>query len=253
MVATEVASRSRGSALKAALVLVVAAVAAYAIFPGVRAVFDQQLDKVGGWNDEARRHDPVGFIDYSIGKLTENVSKFGEVKTDLVVAKAKLQKIHDDSQSKVTFASKELETFKAAYKDAAAGKSWPVTLAGRTYDEAQLKQQVNVFLTQRTSYEMSAKQAADGAASAGKREMDVLARVTESKAKLELLKTQRELVKVAKLTAETEALLAEVNEVLLQNEAATAANPVLTVEEMMKQNESGSAASNANVDAFLNG
>lgn len=257
-VATNVASKARGRTLQLLIAVIALAAGAYFLLPGFRAKVDSQLDKVGGWNEEARRHDPVGFIDFSIAKLETNIGKFNEVKGSLAVAKAKLAKLHEDNQSKLAFAGKQLDEFKAAFKKATgsapeAGSGWPIEIAGKSYGEADLKQQVNLLLNQRGSFESVLKQTQSGLDATTKREMEIVGRVTESKAKLDLLKTQRELVKVAKLTADTEKLMGEVHDVLVENEALSAENPVRTVEELMKQAEAGSSTSNANVDAFLNG
>lgn len=246
-------ARQRGSAAKLLLIVIVAGVVAYFVLPGFRTAVDSKIEQVGGWNDDARRKDPVGFIDYSIQKLTDNVAKFGAVKGDLALAKAKLQKMHDDNTAKLAFAGKQLDELKTAYKEASGGKGWPVSLAGKSYDEAQLKQQVSLLLSQKGAFETVLQQTASGLETTTRRESEIVGRVTESKAKLDLLKTQKELVKVSQLTAATEKLLGEVHDVLVQNEAMTAENPVRTVEELMKQAESGASSANANVDAFLNG
>ncbi len=247
------ASNSSGRTLQLLLVVIALGVGGYYLLPGLRTRVDQQLEKVGGWNDAARRHDPVGFIDFSITKLETNIGKFDEVKGSLAIAKVQLAKLHEQNASKLAFAGKQLDEFKGAFKAATGGKGWPVDLAGKSYSEADLKQQVNLLLNQKSSFESVLKQTQSGLDATGKREMEIVGRVTESRAKLDLLKTQRELVKVAKLTADTEKLLGEVHDVLIENEALSAENPVRTVEELMKQAESGSSTSNANVDAFLNG
>ncbi|MBM4016228.1 MAG: hypothetical protein FJ293_14860 [Planctomycetes bacterium] len=246
-------ARQRGSAAKLVLIVLAAGVAAYFILPKFKTAVDQKIEEVGGWDDAARKHDPVGFIDYSIGRLDDNIQKFSAVKGDLALAKAKLQKLHDDNQAKLGFAGKQLDELKTAYKDATGGKGWPVQLAGQAYDEGQLKQQVSLLLSQKGAFESVLKQTTSGLETTTRREAEIVGRVAESKAKLDLLRTQKELVKVNQLTADTERLLGEVHDVLVQNEAMTAENPVRTVEELMKQAESGSSTANANVDAFLNG
>ncbi len=246
-------ARQRGSATKLVLIVLAAGVAAYFVLPGFRTKVDSKIEEIGGWNDAARKQDPVGFIDYSIGKLEDNIAKFGSVKGDLALAKAKLQKLHDDNTAKLSFAGRQLGELKSAFKEASAGKGWPVELAGQSYDEGQLKQQVSLLLSQKGAFESVLKQTAAGLETTTRREAEIVGRVSESKAKLDLLRTQKELVKVNQLTADTERLLGEVHDVLVQNEAMTAENPVRTVEELMKQAESGSSTANANVDAFLNG
>ena len=181
MTTSEISSPQRGSAMRALLVLIVAGAAVYYFFPGVRTSVNQQVDKIGGWNEEARRADPVGFIDYSIGELQKNIDKFGSVKGDLALAKAKLQKLHDDNTAKLSFSGKQLDEFKSAYKEAVGGKGWPATIAGKPYAEAELKQQVNLLLTQKGSFESVTKQTTSGLEITGKREMEIVGRVTESK------------------------------------------------------------------------
>ena len=248
-----VVTRSGNGALKVVLFLVAAGAAAYYFVPNFRTKVNQQVDKLVGWNEEAIRKDPVGFIDHAISTLEKNIAKFDLMKSDLAVAKAKIQQLHESNGDKLSFASKQLDEFKDAYKEAKEEKEWPAEVAGKEYSELELKQQVGLVLTQKGGYENVAKATQAAFDLAGKREMEVVGGHSESKAKLELLRTQRELVKVNQLTAETEKLLAEVKDVLVQNEALTADTKVRTVEELMKQAESGAVKSNANVDAFLDG
>jgi hypothetical protein len=251
-------SAPRGRALPWVLLLVVAGGGAWLYSAKLRSKVHQQLDRVTGWDAEARRDDPVGFIDFSIARLNDNIAKFDDVRRDLALAKGKLQKLHDDNAAKLAFAGKELDAFKASYKEAkgkeaSGGTAWPVAHAGRNYSEADLKSQVNLLLGQKAAYESVLKQTQDGLDTSGRREVEIVGRVTESKAKLDLLKTQRELVRINKLTADTEKLLGDVQEVLVENEALTAQNPVRTVDELMRQAEATNPQANANVDAFLNG
>ena len=247
--------RPSGRVLGFVVVLLALGAAAYFFLPGLRARVDAKFGEVAGWNDEARRSDPVGFIDFSIKKLGDNIDKFEQVRRDLSVQRRKVEELQKGNDTKLAFANKQLDEFKAAYKNAggATGKSWPVTVAGRPYSEAELKQQVNLLLTQRTAYEEVAKISGEASSRTTKSENDVVGRITESKAKLDVLKTQRELVKAAKLTADTEKLMDEVHEILVENEAIAAQSPVRTVDELIKDAERESPAANANVDAFLNG
>lgn len=233
--------------------IVVLGIAAYFLFPGFKSSVDKLHDKHLGWTPEARRKDPVGFMEYSIEKLGDNITKFEQARGDLRVAQAKLEDMKRDNSGKLAFAEKQLVEFKAAYKTATGGKGWPVALAGKNYTESELKQQVTLFLSQKGSYESVVKQIDASIATADKKSLELVNRISESKSKKSILETQKELVKVGQLTAESEKLLSEVNDVLIANQALAEQTSVRTVEEMMKDaGESASSVSNPDTEAFLN-
>jgi phage shock protein A len=243
-----------GSRLIGLVVAVVVIVGgAYFLFPGIRAKIDDVYDKNAGWTDAARKKDPVGFIEYSIGKLDENIGKFDTVKVDLVAAKAKLEDMRRTNQEKHAFAEKQLGLMKTAYQDAKGGKGWPVTMAGKSYSEPELKSQVELLLAQKAGYEATLTQIDQGIKTAEQKQFELVVRINESKSKLELLKTQKELVKINQLNASTEKMMAEVNDVLIRNEAAEAGVNVRTVEELMKDaSKEATARATPKADDFLN-
>jgi hypothetical protein len=224
--------------------------AAYFLIPGFRAKADDLWQKHGGWNEEARKKDPVGFIDYSIKRLDENIGKFDGVKADLMTAKGNLDGMKRSNQEKLAFAEKNLGEFKLAYQSAAGGKGWPVSLAGRSYTESDLKSQVELLLSQKTGYENALAQIDDGLKRAQQKSDELVNRINESKSQLEILKTQRELVKINQLNASTEKMMAEVNEVLVRNEAMQSSSPVRTAEELMRDAKV-SAKTTPKADEFL--
>lgn len=234
--------------------IVVVGAAAYFLFPGIRTKVDSAYDKHLGWgNPEARRKDPVGFMEYSITKLGDNIRKFEEARGNLRVAQAKLEDMKRDNSGKLAFAEKQLVEFKASYKTATGGKGWPVAMAGRNYTEGELKNQVTLLLSQKGSFEKAVKQIDDAVATADRKGLELINRISESKSKLSILETQKELVKVGQVTAESEKILSEVNDVLIANEAMAEKASVRTVEEMMKDaGEAASSVSNPDTEAFLN-
>lgn len=235
------------------VVVVLAGAGAYFLFPGLRTKVNDTVKGWKAWDDEARRKDPVGFIDHARKTLEENVSKFEEARTSLRAASMKLEDMQKEQQGKHAFAEKSLDAFKAAYKEASGGKGWPATVAGRAYKEGELKSQVNVLLSQRDGYAKSLAQIKAALDRAEKSGNEILDRITMSKTQLDVLGTQRELVKVGQLTAETEKMMSQVQDVLRANEALAEKPTVRTVEEMMKDAGEAPGAANPNVDAFLNG
>jgi len=246
------AERTRGRAAAVVLMVLVAGAAAYFFLPGFRTSVRQQIDRVGGWNEEARREDPVGFIDFSIRKLSDGIATFESARGQIAMQRAKLADLTKTNQAKLDFSVKQLDAFRAAYKDATGGKGWPAGVAGKSYSEADLKQQVSLLLTQKSSFEETAKGAGQALDKTTQSEGELVNRITTSKAKLDLLKAQRELVKVARLNAETEKLLDDVHDVLVANDALNTESPIRTVDELMKDATRESGATHANVDAFLN-
>lgn len=239
------------------LVLAVLAIggAAYFFSPGFRAKVDAQYDKVGGWTEEARRNDPVGYIEFSVGKLRDNVAKFEEMGASLRGSKASLEQKKKENENKIAFAEKTLQELKAKFLEVKGGAAkWPVEIAGKPYSEADLKNQVNLFLSQKEGFAGLAAQLEKALATADSKSNEILARISDSKGKLAMLETQKEIVKLNKLTGDTEKLLAQVQDVLVQNEAMVQGSAVRTVEELMRDAGTAAAAAvNPNVDAFLNG
>lgn len=226
---------------------------AYFLFPGVRTKVDEFMDKNAGWNEAARKKDPVGFIEHSIKKLDENISKFDSVKVDLVTAKTKLEEMRRTNAEKHAFAEKQLAAFKAAFQEAKGGKGWPVSMAGKSYSEPELKSQVELLLAEKGGYENALAQIGQGVKAAESKQFELVARINESKSKLEILKTQKELVKINQLNESTEKMMAEVNEVLIRNDQLQSGDTVRTVEELMKDAaKEVSAKSTPKADDFLN-
>jgi hypothetical protein len=235
------------------VVVVLVGVAAYLLIPGVRTKVDETVKGLTSWDAEARRKDPEGFIKYAQGQLTKNIDKFEALRGTLRASSVKLEKEKTTHQAKLAFADKELEGFKTAYKGAKASNTWPVTVAGRPYKEAELRSQVALLLSQRTGFESVVKQMDIGLTQAESKGLELINQISESKAKLSILGAQLELVKLNRLTAESEKLLSEVNDVLLENEALAEKPAVRTVEELMKDAGASPAGGSAAVDSFLNG
>lgn len=217
------------------IALVAIGAVAYFLFPGIRAKIDSTYDKYGGWNEEARKKDPVGFIDYSVGKLDANITKFEGLRSDMRTSRGTLEKMKADNESKIQFNTNKLAEFKAAFKTATETNKWPVDIAGRKYDEKDLRSQVEVFLGEKDTFANVAKQLDQACKDIELKERDINNRITESKSQLGTLKMQREIVKANALSGESEKILAKVQEVIIANDAATAPVVVRTTDEMMKE------------------
>lgn len=234
------------------LVLAVAAIGAvaYFVFPGFRAKVDDIVEKHGGWNEEARRKDPVGFVNYSIKKLDENIAKFEGIRVDVREGKNKLDKMKAENEMKIRFNANNLNEFKVAYKSATDGGKWPVNVAGKGYTEAELKSQVELALSEKATFANVGAQLEKGCKDLEAKEFELVNRITESKANLSALKTQGEILKANKLTAETEKMMSEVQEVLARNDAVNSEVKIRTTEELMKDAKQAAKAT-PKADEFL--
>ena len=234
------------------VVVAILGVIAYFAFPGVRAAIDQQIDRSTGWNDEARRNDPVGFIDYSIAKLDENVVRFEEARRGMAVSRAQLEEKRKENQGRVAFADRQLDAFKAAFQAAEGGKGWPQPIAGKSYGEDELKRQVAQLLSERETFQSLVGQVEKSLAQIDQRQIELVNRITKSKAARDQLTAQREIIKVNKLTSDTEQMLDQAHDVLVANEALAEKPAVRTLDEMMKDEaREAPPASDPKVDAFL--
>jgi phage shock protein A len=235
------------------VVVLLAGVGLYFFSPWFRTKVDDTVAGMQKWDAEARRKNPVGYIEYATKRLETNVEKFENVRTDLAVASAKLKDMKAKNTQKITVADTTLESLKAAYKEAKGGKGWPVKVAEGSYTEATLKSQVNSLLKEKEAFAKVAAQADAGLVKAERSSLEIQNRITESKMQISILATQKELVKMNQLTAESEKLLAQVNDVILENEAAAQRPAVRTVEELMRDTDASTGAASPDVDAFLNG
>jgi phage shock protein A len=234
------------------LVLAVAALGAvaYFVFPQFRTKVDDAIAKHGGWDEASRRKDPVGFVNYSIKKLEDNIAKFDNSRIDIREGKNKLDKMKAENEQKIKFNANNLNEFKAAYKSATEGGKWPVSVAGRSYTEAELKSQVELALSEKATFANVAGQLEKGCKDLEAKEFELVNRITESKSNLSALRTQAEILKANKLTAETEKMMSEVQEVLARNDAVNAEVKIRTTEELMKDAASAAKAT-PKADEFL--
>jgi len=80
--------------LQRALVVVIAVIVCGALLwhfaPGCRQRAADVYEKYGGWTDEARREDPVGFIEYAERKLRAHLAGMQQNTRDLAAARERL-------------------------------------------------------------------------------------------------------------------------------------------------------------------
>jgi len=237
------------------LVVVVAiGVAAWRLLPGLRTKARDVYGKHGGWTEEARRDDPVGFLEYAERKLTRDLAALNTSRGDLAQATQRIAAEQAKTEGLVASATTLGESFRAAYKAAEAAKAWPVEVSGASYSREQLVQQVRLILMQKGNYEQIIGEFKKAADAAKKKAEQLVGQVNRTKATLAILPAKKEIARVNKLTEGIDDVLAKVNDLLGENEDVLSASPIRTVEELAaaKPTTATPAAKlDADVKAFL--
>lgn len=217
-------------------------------FPGLVNKAKNAAESVAGWTEDARKDDPVGYIDYASKELSANLEKFKAAQGKLVETKAQAQAKNKEYQTKhlaaVQLSEDARELFQAAEK-ATDGNGYPVTLLGEQYNRDQLIDQVKGILAERDLYADMTEQFGSVIASLDTEADKLRERVKTTEFHLTKLKAQREIVEIQQMTAEVDGVLAKVDEILGENHQALEYidEPVRTVDELLKDAASGAAKS----------
>ena len=228
--------------------------------PGVRTKLASTVDEYGGWTDDARREDPVGFLEFAEEKMTADLASFQKAKQDLASALQRAQEELDKTEGLRSSAERHSLEFRGAFQSAEASAAFPVSVAGAQYDRDEMISQVRLLLVQRDNYADVAASYRKVLASGDERQGDLDKRILDTKAALTKLGAQKELVRIQKLTQETDELMAQVSELLGENTDALEGldTPVRTVEELLNTDAKGTPVSSSSdaddeVMAFLKG
>lgn len=208
---------------------------AWTRLPGVRTKIQKTVDDYGGWTQEARQEDPIGFVEYAEEKLRGDLSAFERSRVDLMDSKRNAEDEKLRNEGLLELANELATQFKGEFKAAESAGSWPVTVRGASYDRDQLVEQVESILSDKQSYTKVIAIYEQVISSASERDLDLKDRIKSTQATLVELKAQKELLRVDKLTAEADELLGQVDELLSGNHAALSGleTPVRSVEDLL--------------------
>jgi phage shock protein A len=216
------------------VVVVAGAYFAWNNLPGLRDQVTKAANKYGGWTEEARKSDPVGYIDYAIKQLDGSVAEFNESKDGLMAAKktseAKLEEARDTQAKATEFAGAVREQYKIAEET----DGWPISVNGATYKKSEAVALVNNLLREKTEKGALMVQYQGILTQIEASSADLSARIADSKFSKEKLIAQKEFVKVGNLSAEADELLAKVNDLVEGNEKLSQEGPPTTYEDFAK-------------------
>lgn len=198
--------------------LVLGGLAVWQFSPSARGKVRNVFEDFGAWTEEARKDDPLGYMDFAIKRLKEDESKFSEAKGSLASAKKKAETRKDEFTTKHENAIELADLLKSTFQGAEAGSGYPVDFRGDSYTRDQLVSQVTLILAERDAY--------DGAIQAFTTELTRLeeastglsARMITIKGNITNLESQRSVLEVQQLTSDIEEIMSQVQELIVEND-----------------------------------
>jgi phage shock protein A len=243
-------------AIGVVIVLLVLVLGIVWFFPGLRHRGREMYREYGGWTEEARKGDPVGFIEYAEKTLQQHLRDMQSTQQRMKDALASIKEETAGTTRKLQAAENLAETFRTQYKQALGQGTFPISVAGRTYTQEETVAQVGLILRQRDSYENLLAEFDSVQQVAEKRMEELVTQIGDTKASLAMLPAKREIARLNELTGSTEELMSQVNDLIMTNGRVLDedASPVRTVEELIQgESEAPDTGSNPDARAFLEG
>ncbi|MFV1968352.1 MAG: hypothetical protein ACC628_23245 [Pirellulaceae bacterium] len=241
--------------IAALVVLAGVATAAMVASPGLRTRLFQEWAAVGGWTDQARQADPVGFARYAERKLKRDLETMQRTRRELAAEAGNIARKVREQEALACQAESMAEDFRGQFQLASTGRGFPIEVRGAAYTEDQTRAQVSMLLAESEGYRQSlaelrhVKQQAEA-------QIEALAvKISATEAQLAGLSAKRELLRARLLSAAGERLLAQVDELMAGNTRLLEGNPVRTVRELLEtpNGKPSKPASPSQVEAFLSG
>ncbi len=110
-------------------------------------------------------------------------------------------------------------------------------VADRDYGRDDLLEQVRLLLMQRDNYKQTIAELQSAAQAAKDKQQQLVVQINNTSAALAALPAKREIARVNQLTASTEELMTQVNDLLEKNTQVLSASPVRTVEQIVGEQQ----------------
>lgn len=242
--------------LVVAVLVLVGVALVWRFLPGCRHRIGETASKLGGWTEEARKADPVGFIEHAEKQLTAHLGQMQNIRRNMAEARERIQAEKERIASLQSAATDLAAKFKASFGQARGDADYPVEVAGARYSREQLVEQVRLVLLQQRNYGEIQGDLAKAAVMAREREGQLVIQQNNTQAALATLASKKEIARIGQLTGTAEKLLAQVDELIGENERVLTGSPVRTVEDLAASAAAPADTSSlpmAEVMAFLEG
>lgn len=229
------------------------AVAIQKYCPGLWTKIDRKVTEVAGWTEEARRADPVGFVEYASAKLRHDLEALKKTRRDLAAEIGGVAEKLREQRALRDHARSMAEEFRTKYQEATTKKRFPIELCGAAYTAEQAKSQVSMLLAEAEGYEAAIAKL-EQVRKEAEAELEALTvRISQTESQLAALGAQREVLRVRQLSDVEESLLGQVESLLRENDQVVAGNPVRNVRELIAAAETPKreAVQEQAVEAFL--
>jgi len=129
--------------------------------PGLYTKTMSKIDQIRGWDEDARRKDPVGYLKFAKQRMLEQKDTLNRLVRGLSGNRQAMQKLALDTEMKVTQAKGFLDQMKKAYNEAAAKPNgYPLSFAGATYrEESTFKNQMMLTFQEWKAHEQTLAEA----------------------------------------------------------------------------------------------
>jgi hypothetical protein len=222
--------------LKSALSLAVlggaAAAGTYLCYPGLRAQIDREVTEFTGWTEQARQADPVGFASYASRKLESDLEAMRRTRRDLTAEIAELSQEICVQEALRNQANDLAREFRIQFHSA-ANDGFPVVVRNAAYARDEVKTQVSMILAEADGYEAATAALKDIQKKAESQLETLTVRINTIESELAGLAAQREILQARSLSKAGQKLLAQVDELLQDNDRMIVGNPVRNVRELL--------------------
>ncbi len=220
--------------------------------PGLRPHVAGAYEKYGGWTEEARRDDPVGFLEHARQELGKDAQAFAESRVELASAAARAREELARTRELRASADALAEELRAAFRAAEAADAWPARVAGADYERDELVRQVEVVLRTRATSDEAIGDLEAVLEQAAASELDLIAQIEATRAALAAIDAKIALARIDEQAASTRELLERVASTLGANAEVrdVGDTPVRTVEELLAVRAAGVDATEREVDAL---
>ncbi len=215
------------------LLIVAAAVLLWRLSPGCRQRATDAYRKYGGWTEEARKADPVGFIEHAQQQLEQDLQEFEEARHSLAAARERVIAEIEQNRALLQEADGLAVKYRDAYREAET-EGYPVTVSGQSYNREQLLEQVQLILLQRKSFAETIEGLERAADAIKEKQPQLVTQISNIEAALATLPSKKEIANVNQLTGRAAELLGQVDVLMDENADLLDESPVRTVEELIE-------------------
>jgi len=208
------------------------------ISPVWRTIFGTAVEDLTQWTPAAIEKNPIGYSQFVEAQLKKDLKIFQETRKALALRMEILAKLLIEKTSELGNG----ETFANEFAEAITDGTFPAKLHGRDYTESQLRIQLSLTLAQVNGLKESVAEITKVSVTAEKELQKLVVETEKTESQIALLATRREIFRSQATSAEGLEMIATVNSVLEGNQILIKANPVRTIDELLRDVESESTS-----------